>query len=181
MQINLNSSNITFSEDASVIFTSSENALKRVIPGKPSQFIKMCDSVFVSEIGELPDSTITVIASNSDRTENIDSAGFGGMKIWNGSSSTDSTSFVELVGNRVAIYGNKNRSPWLFDMTTTTSSLIPQNSNGIKHSLGRSDRPFHSVYADNMYIQGERVAMMLKDIALYIGYKGNNGWVDRIS
>ncbi|WP_294592345.1 gp58-like family protein [uncultured Streptococcus sp.] len=181
MQINLNSSNITFSEDASVIFTSSDNALKRVIPGKPSQFIKMCDSVFVSEIGELPDSTITVIASNSDRTENIDSPGFGGVKIWNGSSSTDSTSFVELVGNRVAIYGNKNRSPWLFDMTTTTSSLIPQNSNGIKHSLGRGDRPFHSVYADNMYIQGERVAMMLKDIALHIGYKGNNGWVDRIS
>lgn len=181
MQINLNSSNITFSEDASVIFTSSDNALKRVIPGKPSQFIKMCDSVFVSEIGELPDSTITVIASNSDRTENIDSEGFGGVKIWNGSSSTDSTSFVELVGNRVAIYGNKNRSPWLFDMTTTTSSLIPQNSNGIKHSLGRGDRPFHSVYADNMYIQGERVAMMLKDIALHIGYKGNNGWVDRIS
>ena len=103
------------------------------------------------------------------------------MKIWNGSSSTDSTSFVELVGNRVAIYGNKTRSPWLFDMTTTTSSLIPQNSNGIKHSLGRSDRPFHSVHADNMYIQGERVAMMLKDIALHIGYKGNNGWVDRIS
>ena len=181
MQINLNSSNITFSEDASVIFTSSDNALKRVIPGKPSQFIKMCDSVFISEIGELPDSTITVIASNSDRTENIDSPGFGGVKIWNGSSSTDSTSFVELVGNRVAIYGNKNRSPWLFDMTTTTSSLIPQNSNGIKHSLGRGDRPFHSVYADNMYIQGERVAMMLKDIALHIGYKGNNGWVDRIS
>ena len=181
MQINLNSSNITFSEDASVIFTSSDNALKRVIAGKPSQFIKMCDSVFVSEIGELPDSTITVIASNSDKTEDIDSPGFGGVKIWNGSSSTDSTSFVELVGNRVAIYGNKNRSPWLFDMTTTTSSLIPQNSNGIKHSLGRGDRPFHSVYADNMYIQGERVAMMLKDIALHIGYKGNNGWVDRIS
>ena len=133
MQINLNSSNITFSEDASVIFTSSDNALKRVIIGKPSQFIKMCDSVFVSEIGELPDSTLTVIGSNSDRTEDIDSAGFGGVKIWNGSSSTDSTSFVELVGNRVAIYGNKNRSPWLFDMTTTTSSLIPQNSNGIKH------------------------------------------------
>lgn len=180
MQINLNSSNITFSKDASVIFTSSNNALKRVIPRKPSQFIKMCDSVFVSEIGELPDSTLTVIASNSDRTEDIDSAGFGGVKIWNGSSSTDSTSFVELVGNRVAIYGNKNRSPWLFDMTTTTSSLIPQNSNGIKHSLGRSDRPFHAVYADNMYIQGERVAMMLKDIALRIGYKGNNNWVDRI-
>lgn len=181
MQINLNSSNITFSEDASVIFTSSDNALKRVITGKPSQFIKMCDSVFVSEIGELPDSTLTVIASNSDRTENIDSAGFGGMKIWNGSSSTDSTSFVELVGNRVAIYGNKNRSPWLFDMTTTTSSLIPQNSNGIKHTLGRSDRPFYSVHATDVYIQGERVAMMLKDIALHIGYKGNNGWVDRIS
>ena len=181
MQINLNSSNITFSEDASVIFTSSDNALKRVITGKPSQFIKMYDGLFYSEIGDLPDSTLTVIGSNSDRTESSDSAGFGGLRVWNGRSSTDSTSFVELVGNRVAIYGNKNRSPWLFDMTTTTSSLIPQNSNGIKHSLGRSDRPFHSVYADDMYIQGERVAMMLKDIALYIGYKGNNGWVDRIS
>ena len=181
MQVNLNSSNITFSKDASVIFTSSDNALKRVIANKPSQFIKMYDSVFFSEIGELPNSTLTVIGSNSDRTESSDSSGFGGLRIWNGRSSTDSTSFVELVGNRVAIYGNKNRSPWLFDMTTTTSSLIPQNSNGIKHSLGRSDRPFHSVHADNMYIQGERVAMMLKDIALFIGYKGNNGWVDRIS
>ena len=43
------------------------------------------------------------------------------------------------------------------------------------------DAYFKAEYADNMYIQGERVAMMLKDIALYIGYKGNNGWVDRIS
>ena len=180
MQINLNSSNITFSKDASVIFTSSDNALKRVIADKPSQFIKMYDDNFVSELGLLKNSTLTVVGSNADRTESSDSSGFGGLRVWNGRSSTDNTSFVELVGNRVAIYGNKNRSPWLFDMTTTTSILIPQNSNGIKHSLGRSDRPFYSVYADNMYIQGERVAMMLKDIALHIGYGGNNGWVGRI-
>ena len=180
MQINLNSSNITFSKDASVIFTSSDNALKRIIADKPSQFIKMYDDNFVSELGLLKNSTLTVVGSNADRTESSDSSGFGGLRVWNGRSSTDNTSFVELVGNRVAIYGNKNRSPWLFDMTTTTSILIPQNSNGIKHSLGRSDRPFYSVYADNMYIQGERVAMMLKDIALHIGYGGNNGWVGRI-
>lgn len=180
MQVNLDDSNITFRNNASVIFTSSDNSLKRVIPDKPSQFIKMFDEVFVSEIGELPNSTLTVIGSNSDRTESSDSAGFGGVRIWNGRSSTATTSFVELVGNRVAIYGNKNRSPWLFDMTTTTSSLIPQNSNGVKHSLGRSDRRLHEVHANNMYIQGERVAMMLKDIALHIGYGGNNGWVGRI-
>lgn len=180
MQVNLDDSNITFSNNASVIFTSSDNALKRVIANKPSQFIKMFDGIFISELGTLPNSTLTVIGSNSDRTESSDSSGFGGLRIWNGRSSTDTTSFVELVGNRVAIYGNKNRSPWLFDMTTTTSSLIPQNSNGIKHSLGRSDRPFYSVHANDVYIQGERVAMMLKDIALRIGYKGNNGWVDRI-
>lgn len=180
MQVNLDDSNITFSNNASVIFTSSDNALKRVIANKPSQFIKMFDGIFISELGTLPNSTLTVIGSNSDRTESSDSSGFGGLRIWNGRSSTDTTSFVELVGNRVAIYGNKNRSPWLFDMTTTTSSLIPQNSNGIKHSLGRSDRPFYSVHANDVYIQGERVAVMLKDIALRIGYKGNNGWVDRI-
>lgn len=180
MQVNLNDSNITFSNNASVIFTSSDNALKRVIANKPSQFIKMYDDNFVSELGLLPNSTLTVIGSNSDRTESSDSSGFGGLRIWNGRSSTDNTSFIELVGNRVAIYGNKNRSPWLFDMTTTTSSLIPQNSNGIKHSLGRSDRPFHEVHAKNVYIQGERVAMMLKDLALHIGYGGNNGWVGRI-
>ena len=180
MQVNLDDSNITFSNNASVIFTSSDNALKRVIANKPSQFIKMYDENFVSELGLLKNSTLTVIGSNADRTESSDSSGFGGLRVWNGRSSTDNTSFVELVGNRVAIYGNKNRSPWLFDMTTTTSILIPQNSNGIKHSLGRSDRPFYSVYADNMYIQGERVAMMLKDIALHIGYGGNNGWVGRI-
>ena len=180
MQVNLDDSNITFSNNASVIFTSSDNALKRVIADKPSQFIKMYDDNFVSELGLLKNSTLTVVGSNADRTESSDSSGFGGLRVWNGRSSTDNTSFVELVGNRVAIYGNKNRSPWLFDMTTTTSILIPQNSNGIKHSLGRSDRPFYSVYADNMYIQGERVAMMLKDIALHIGYAGNNGWVGRI-
>ena len=180
MQINLNSSNITFSKDASVIFTSSDNALKRVIADKPSQFIKMYDDNFVSELGLLKNSTLTVVGSNADRTESSDSSRFGGLRIWNGISSTDTTSFVELVGNRVAIYGNKNRSPWLFDMTGTTSYLIPQNSNGIKHSLGRSDRRLHEVHANNMYIQGERVAMMLKDLALHIGYGGNNGWVGRI-
>ena len=180
MQVNLDDSNITFSNNASVIFTSSDNALKRVIANKPSQFIKMFDGIFISELGTLPNSTLTVIGSNSDRTESSDSSGFGGLRIWNGRSSTDTTSFVELVGNRVAIYGNKNRSPWLFDMTTTTSSLIPQNSNGIKHSLGRSDRPFYSVHANDVYIQGERVAKMIKDIALHIGYQGNDGWVNRI-
>ena len=180
MQVNLDDSNITFSNNASVIFTSSDNALKRVITNKPSQFIKMYDDNFVSELGLLKNSTLTVVGSNADRTESSDSSGFGGLRVWNGRSSTDNTSFVELVGNRVAIYGNKNRSPWLFDMTTTTSSLIPQNSNGIKHSLGRGDRPFYEVYANNMYIQGERVAMMLKDLALHMGYGGNNGWVGRI-
>ena len=180
MQVNLDDSNITFSNNASVIFTSSDNALKRVVANKPSQFIKMFDGNFISEIGTLPNSTLTVIGSNSDRTESSDSSGFGGLRIWNGISSTTTTSFVELVGNRVAIYGNKNRSPWLFDMTTTSSALIPQNSNGIKHSLGRSDRRLHEVHANDVYIQGERVAMMLKDIALHIGYGGNNGWVGRL-
>ncbi|WP_247525183.1 gp58-like family protein, partial [Streptococcus pyogenes] len=91
-----------------------ESAMRRIDSSTASQFIKMTKSGFISEIGNMQ-AAMTVIGSNSDGSENHENKTFGGIRIWNGKSSYQSTSFVELVGNRVAIYGNKNRSPWLFD------------------------------------------------------------------
>ncbi|AIQ01409.1 gp58-like family protein [Streptococcus pyogenes] len=157
-----------------------ESALRRIDSSTASQFIKMTKSGFISEIGNMQ-AAMTVIGSNSDGSENHENKTFGGIRIWNGKSSYQSTSFVELVGNRVAIYGNKNRSPWLFDSTTSGYAyLIPQNDRGIKHVIGRADRKIDQIHVGDIYVQGERVAMMLKDLALKIGYIGTGGWANRI-
>ncbi|HGK7814648.1 TPA: gp58-like family protein [Streptococcus pyogenes] len=157
-----------------------ESAMRRIDSSTASQFIKMTKSGFISEIGNMQ-AAMTVIGSNSDGSENHENKTFGGIRIWNGKSSYQSTSFVELVGNRVAIYGNKNRSPWLFDSTTSGYAyLIPQNDRGIKHVIGRADRKIDQIHVGDIYVQGERVAMMLKDSALKIGYIGTGGWANRI-
>ncbi|HEP6124861.1 TPA: gp58-like family protein [Streptococcus pyogenes] len=157
-----------------------ESAMRRIDSSTASQFIKMTKSGFISEIGNMQ-AAMTVIGSNSDGSENHENKTFGGIRIWNGKSSYQSTSFVELVGNRVAIYGNKNRSPWLFDSTTSGYAyLIPQNENGIKHAIGRADRKIDQIHVGDIYVQGERVAMMLKDLANRIGYIGTGGWANRI-
>ncbi|HER0720295.1 TPA: gp58-like family protein [Streptococcus pyogenes] len=157
-----------------------ESAMRRIDSSTASQFIKMTKSGFISEIGNMQ-AAMTVIGSNSDGSENHENKTFGGIRIWNGKSFYQSTSFVELVGNRVAIYGNKNRSPWLFDSTTSGYAyLIPQNDRGIKHVIGRADRKIDQIHVVDIYVQGERVAMMLKDLALKIGYIGTGGWANRI-
>ncbi len=157
-----------------------ESAMRRIDSSTASQFIKVTKSGFISEIGNMQ-AAMTVIGSNSDGSENHENKTFGGIRIWNGKSSYQSTSFVELVGNRVAIYGNKNRSPWLFDSTTSGYAyLIPQNDRGIKHVIGRADRKIDQIHVGDIYVQGERVAMMLKDLALKIGYIGTGGWANRI-
>lgn len=157
-----------------------ESAMRRIDSSTASQFIKMTKSGFISEICNMQ-AAMTVIGSNSDGSENHENKTFGGIRIWNGKSSYQSTSFVELVGNRVAIYGNKNRSPWLFDSTTSGYAyLIPQNDRGIKHVIGRADRKIDQIHVGDIYVQGERVAMMLKDLALKIGYIGTGGWANRI-
>ncbi|OAF80802.1 hypothetical protein AXK21_05120 [Streptococcus pyogenes] len=157
-----------------------ESAMRRIDSSTASQFIKMTKSGFISEIGNMQ-AAMTVIGSNSDGSENHENKSFGGIRIWNGKSSYQSTSFVELVGNRVAIYGNKNRSPWLFDSTTSGYAyLIPQNESGIKHAIGRADRKIDQIHVGDIYVQGERVAMMLKDLANRIGYIGTGGWASRI-
>ncbi|QBB59292.1 gp58-like family protein [Streptococcus pyogenes] len=157
-----------------------ESAMRRIDSSTASQFIKMTKSGFISEIGNMQ-AAMTVIGSNSDGSENHENKTFGGIRIWNGKSSYQSTSFVELVGNRVAIYGNKNRSPWLFDSTTSGYAyLIPQNESGIKHAIGRADRKIDQIHVGDIYVQGERVAMMLKDLENRIGYIGTGGWANRI-
>ncbi|MCL6222223.1 gp58-like family protein [Streptococcus dysgalactiae subsp. equisimilis] len=154
------------------------SAMRRIDSSTASQFIKMTKSGFVSEIGRTQ-AAMTVIGSNSDGSESHDNAGFAGMRIWNGTVGYQSTSLIELVGNRVTIYSNKNRSPWLFDSTTPGYAyLVPQNDNGIKHMIGRADRKIDQIYVGDIFVQGERVAMMLKDLANRIGL--TSGWASRI-
>lgn len=157
---------------------SDTSAIRRIDSSTASQFIKMTKSGFVSEIGRTQ-AAMTVIGSNSDGSESHDNAGFAGMRTWNGTVGYQSTSLIELVGNRVTIYSNKNRSPWLFDFTTPGYAyLIPQNDNGTKHMIGRADRKIDQIYVGDIFVQGERVAMMLKDLANRIGFYG--GWASRI-
>ncbi|MFA9493538.1 phage tail spike protein [Streptococcus sp. E17BB] len=179
MRINLNQANISFNQNATIEFLSNNNSLRRMSPNKPSQFIRLIEGNFYSELGVLPNSTLTVIGSNSDQSESSENDGFGGVRIWNGvKNQTEKTTFVELVGNRVAIYGNKNRSPWLFDMTGKASYLIPQNEGGITHSLGRSDRRFADVQSQEMHLSGKSLKTVINNIYWHLTllYAGNHSY-----
>lgn len=176
MVVDLLNAKLSFRDDANIEFNSDNNTLRRISSSKPSQFIKFTEAGFVSELGSLANSTLTIIGSNADRTETAENQSFGGLRIWNGiKSSSENTSFVEVVGNRFAIYGNKYRSPWVFDATTKTSKLIPMNENGINHSIGRDDKRIWDIHTSNLYLSGKGLKEVINNLYWHITliYAGN--------
>lgn len=145
----------------------------------PSQFLKMINDIQITGNGK-KNSTLTILGSNRDRTESSHNSGFAGFRSYN---SYDS-SLSEVVGDQVLILSNNSkRSPWIFkaaDNTDDHHRLIPSNENRTKHSIGRPDRRIDEIHTNEIYVNGVRLKMMLKDIMLKIGYRGNGNWADNI-
>lgn len=144
----------------------------------PTQILRMIDDTQITNTGKKY-STLTVLGSSKHKDALTHVSGFAGMRVYN----RDET-LTELVGDQITLYtNNNNRSPWIFKAGTNTDHhrLIPSNDNGQKHSIGRSDKPLHEIHVGEIYLNGVRLKMALKDMLNRMGYVGNERWGDRIS
>lgn len=144
----------------------------------PTQILRMIDDTQITNTGKKY-STLTVLGSSKHKNALTHVSGFAGMRVYN----RDET-LTELVGDQITLYTNNNqRSPWIFKAGTNTDHhrLIPSNDNGQKHSIGRSDKPLHEIHVGEIYLNGVRLKMALKDMLNRMGYVGNERWGDRIN
>lgn len=144
----------------------------------PTQILRMIDDTQITNTGKKY-STLTVLGSTRDKNALTHVSGFAGMRVYN----RDET-LTELVGDQIILYTNNNeRSPWIFKAGTNKDHhrLIPSNDNGQKHSIGRSDKPLHELHVGEIYLNGVRLKMALKDMLNRMGYVGTGRWGDRIS
>lgn len=144
----------------------------------PTQILRMIDDTQITNTGKKY-STLTVLGSSKHKDALTHVSGFAGMRVYN----RDET-LTELVGDQITLYtNNNNRSPWIFKAGTNTDHhrLIPSNDNGQKHSIGRSDKPLHEIHVGEIYLNGVRLKMALKDMLNRMGYVGNERWGDRVN
>lgn len=167
-------------QNSQINILDNDAGINRQKGGFPLQFIRMINDDQVTNRG-IKKSTLTIIGSNRDGTGVSHNSGFAGFRTYN--SATDSLS--EVVGDQVLIMSNNSkRSPWIFkaaDYTDNHHRLIPSNENGTRHSIGRSDRRLSEIHVDEIYINGVRLKMALKDMLNRMGYRGTGNWGDNVN
>lgn len=167
-------------QNSQINILDNDAGINRQKGGFPLQFIRMINDDQITNRG-VKKSTLTIIGSNRDGTGVSHNSGFAGFRTYN--SATDSLS--EIVGDQVLIMTNNSmRSPWIFkaaDHTDNQHRLIPSNEHGTRHSIGRSDRRLSEIHVDEIYINGVRLKMALKDMLNRIGYRGTGNWGDNIN
>lgn len=144
----------------------------------PTQILRMIDDTQITNTGKKY-STLTVLGSTRDKNALTHVSGFAGMRVYN----RDET-LTELVGDQIILYTNNDqRSPWIFKAGNDKDHhrLIPSNDNRQKHSIGRSDKPLHELHVTEIYLNGVRLQMALKDMLNRMGYVGTGRWGDRIN
>ena len=167
-------------QNSQINILDNDAGINRQKGGFPLQFIRMINDDQITNRG-VKKSTLTIIGSNRDGTGVSHNSGFAGFRTYN--SATDSLS--EIVGDQVLIMTNNSmRSPWIFkaaDYTDNQHRLIPSNEHGTRHSIGRSDRRLSEIHVDEIYINGVRLKMALKDMLNRMGYRGTGNWGDNIN
>lgn len=167
-------------QNSQINILDNDAGINRQKGGFPLQFIRMINDEQITSRG-VKNSTLTILGSNRDGTGMSHNSGFAGFRTYN--SATDSLS--EIVGDQVLIMtNNSKRSPWIFkaaDYTDNHHRLIPSNENGTRHSIGRSDRRLGEIHVDEIYINGVRLKMALKDMLNRMGYRGTGNWGDNVN
>lgn len=167
-------------QNSQINILDNDAGINRQKGGFPLQFIRMINDEQITNRG-VKNSTLTILGSNRDGTGMSHNSGFAGFRTYN--SATDSLS--EIVGDQVLIMtNNSKRSPWIFkaaDYTDNHHRLIPSNENGTRHSIGRSDRRLGEIHVDEIYINGVRLKMALKDMLNRMGYRGTGNWGDNVN
>lgn len=167
-------------QNSQINILDNDAGINRQKGGFPLQFIRMINDEQITNRG-VKNSTLTILGSNRDGTGMSHNSGFAGFRTYN--SATDSLS--EVVGDQVLIMSNNSkRSPWIFkaaDYTDNHHRLIPSNENGTRHSIGRSDRRLGEIHVDEIYVNGVRLKMALKDMLNRMGYRGTGNWGDNVN
>lgn len=167
-------------QNSQINILDNDAGINRQKGGFPLQFIRMINDEQITSRG-VKNSALTILGSNRDGTGMSHNSGFAGFRTYN--SATDSLS--EVVGDQVLIMSNNSkRSPWIFkaaDYTDNHHRLIPSNENGTRHSIGRSDRRLGEIHVDEIYINGVRLKMALKDMLNRMGYRGTGNWGDNVN
>lgn len=167
-------------QNSQINILDNDAGINRQKGGFPLQFIRMINDEQITSRG-VKNSTLTILGSNRDGTGMSHNSGFAGFRTYN--SATDSLS--EVVGDQVLIMSNNSkRSPWIFkaaDYTDNHHRLIPSNENGTRHSIGRSDRRLGEIHVDEIYVNGVRLKMALKDMLNRMGYRGTGNWGDNVN
>ena len=171
-------------DDGNVNFYSNQGSIRRIDDTTSSQFIRLEQGYFRAERLIDKKAARIVIGTNHDKSESVENATFAGTRLWSGSGNGDKESFHETVADRIIFYANgKYRSPWMIHNNTRDgyTYFMPLNENRVKHVIGRSDKRLHDIHTNEITLNGVRLKMMLKDIMLRIGYRGNNNWADLIN
>lgn len=171
-------------DNGSVNFYSNQGSIRRIDDTTSSQFIRLEQGYFRAERLIDQKAARIVIGTNHDKTEGVENATFAGTRLWSGSGNGDKESFHETVADRIIFYANgKYRSPWMIHNNTRDgyTYFMPLNENRVNHVIGRSDKRLHDIHTNEITLNGVRLKMMLKDIMLKIGYRGNNNWADLIN
>lgn len=171
-------------DDGNVNFYSNQGSIRRIDDTTSSQFIRLEQGYFRAERLIDKKAARIVVGTNHDKSESVENATFAGTRLWSGSGNGDKESFYETVADRIVFYSNgKYRSPWMIHNNTRDgyTFFMPLNENRVKHVIGRSDKRLHDIHTNEITLNGVRLKMMLKDIMLRIGYRGNNNWADLIN
>lgn len=171
-------------DNGSVNFYSNQGSIRRIDDTTSSQFIRLEQGYFRAERLIDQKAARIVIGTNHDKTENVENSTFAGTRLWSGSGNGEKETFYETVADRIVFYANgKFRSPWMIHNNTRDgyTYFMPLNENRVKHVIGRSDKRLHNIHTNEITLNGVRLKMMLKDIMLKIGYRGNNNWADLIN
>ena len=191
MEVNLNAGQILYYTD--------QAALKRVLNGYPTQFIKFgigtqsTDNAFrligagsSSSVG----ASIASFGTNRNNGENNLDGGFTGVNIYSGGTTgTNVVDRIELASDILQIahaastgIANDPRG-WTFENQNSVNNnyvFRPNTSpnSAYKALIGTSVTPINELYIDEAYIKGQRLGWILKDIANRIGH---GGWANYIS
>ncbi|MCK1216581.1 gp58-like family protein [Streptococcus uberis] len=172
-------------------------AIRRVTADLPNQFIKFSTGTQPNDnnyriIGSGTKSNLTAaitsIGTNRLRTENNLDGGFTGINIYAGGAGTGDSVVdrVEISSDilKIAHSANSSDRGWVFENINGLNNQYVFRPNTTyqdtyKAMIGTSLNPVDEMYINEMYIKGQRLGYILKDIANRIGNVGS--WAAVIS
>ena len=191
MEVNLNAGQILYYTD--------QAALKRVLDGYPTQFIKFgigtqsTDNAFRligAGSSSIIGASIASFGTNRNNGENNLDGGFTGVNIYSGGTTgTNVVDRIELASDILQIahaastgIANDPRG-WTFENQNSVNNNYVFRPNtrpnsAYKALIGTSATPVNELYIDEAYIKGQRLGWILKDIANRIGH---SGWANNIA